>query len=140
LAPIAGLSLALAVLSTLGCVSWALGACRRTKKLVALRPADVDRSELDLELRATARELASAALQIRGAARVALASGTATALIALSDALSSGLARGLPPAAACFVLGSLGAGVVAHFGRLAKAEKSRFRAEWNSRRRRDRRV
>ena len=97
-----------------------------------------ERSNVELEGRALLGEMSSALLQIRGAARISLATGTATALLALSDALRSGLERGLPPAMSCFVLGALGAGVAGHFGRLAKEARARFRDEWNARGRRRR--
>jgi hypothetical protein len=135
LSPIAALSVALAALACLASASWAARSSRKIRNL-ATTPITGERSEVELEGRAVRGAMSSALLQIRGAARISLAMGTATALFALSDALSSGLERGLPPALSCFLLGGVGAGLAGHFGRVAKEQRARFRDEWNARGRR----
>jgi hypothetical protein len=130
---LAALSVTVAGLSCLGCSAWAAKSRRKIRSLwVSPAASEGDRSEVELERRSALGEMTSALLQIRGAARISLASGTGCALLALSDALSSGLPRGLPVAVGCFVLGATGAGIAGHFGRVAKEERARFRDEWNA--------
>lgn len=124
----------MAGLSSLGASAWAVRAQRKVRKLgAALREAGLDESERALEGRATFGEMTSALLQIRGAARISLAAGTACAVLALTEALSTGLERGLVVAVACFVLGALGTTVAGHCGRAAKVTRAQFREDWNAR-------
>ena len=136
---LAALSVTTAALSWLGSSTWAARSSRKIRRL-GVTPTLTEASEIELEARAVVSEMSTALLQIRRAARISLATGTATALLALSDALSTGLERGLPTALSCFVLGALGAGMSGHFGRVAKVHRARFRDEWKSRARRSREV
>jgi hypothetical protein len=59
--------------------------------------------------------------------RAALASGTAFSLLALAQRPELG---SLPEALTAFLLGVIGAGGAAHFGRLARKRSQRVRAHW----------
>lgn len=90
-------------------------------------------AELDLERREVFVALGVLLLRVRAAARIALASGTACALVALSAALAGDFATALGFALGCFSAGALASLVAAQLGRMASAEQRQLREEWNRR-------
>jgi hypothetical protein len=74
-------------------------------------------------------------LRVRSVARISLASGTATALLALADGLGRGPLQALPAALLCFTLGGGSALILAWLGRSARDDWQRFRDQWNQRER-----
>lgn len=122
-----------AAVVAVACVAVAL---RARARLATLGPASFERDEtlgaagFELERRAALRDMGTCIAQLRAASRIALASGTATAVFVLANGLASSQLA-LTPAAACFTLGALGSTLAAQLGRLAREDQRRFHAEWN---------
>lgn len=87
------------------------------------------RSELEQVARDAERRLSLGTLLPRSLARVALASGTAVAILLLA-VVRRDLPTSVPAALAAFVGGLVGSLVSATFGRQAKAVAADSRSEW----------
>jgi len=88
------------------------------------------RIELDVIRDEATRRLAVATLVPRGMARIALATGTAFAVLALARYASDGLVPATAGALAAFVGGALSSSVSAAFGRRARDRARTFRSDW----------
>ena len=88
------------------------------------------RLELDLIRDEAGRMLALATVLPRGMARIALATGTAFAVLALARYDKEGIAPATLGASLSFAGGALSSSVAAWFGRRARDHASRSRADW----------
>jgi hypothetical protein len=88
------------------------------------------RLELDLIRDEAQRMLALATVLPRGMARIALATGTAFAVLALARYAKEGIAPATIGAFAAFAGGSTSSALAAWFGRRAREHASRSRADW----------
>ena len=88
------------------------------------------RIELDVIRDEATRTLAVATLVPRGMARIALATGTAFAVLALTRYASDGLVAATAGALAAFVGGAISSSVSAAFGRRARERAQSFRSDW----------
>jgi hypothetical protein len=79
-------------------------------------------------------------LRFRSAARIALAAGAGSGLVALSSELGQNLTRATLGACACFAVGALAAGMVAQLGHAARLDRQRFRDAWQTQVRESARV
>ncbi len=88
------------------------------------------RLELNLVRDEASRTLALATLLPRGMARIALASGTAFAVLALTRQGAEGIGAATVGAAAAFTGGAFGSASAAWFGRRAREVATNARGEW----------
>jgi hypothetical protein len=106
----------------------------RARAAAADAPADsrdaFARLELDLMRDETSRTLALATVVPRGMARVALATGTAFAVLSLARYARDGLAPATLGAAAAFLGGAICSSAAAAFGRRARERAQTLRSEW----------
>jgi hypothetical protein len=112
----------------------ALAIVERARTAAADAPADsrdeFARLELALIRDETTRVLALATVVPRGMARIALATGTAFAMLALARYARDGATAATLGATLAFAGGALAAAIVAAFGRRARALADAFRSEW----------
>jgi hypothetical protein len=90
-------------------------------------------AEIDVDRRSALTGMELSLLALRASARVALAAGTACALVALASELGRDAQRATLMAACCFALGGLATAWVAQLGQMARADFKRFRDDWNRR-------
>jgi hypothetical protein len=106
----------------------------RARKAAADAPEDsrdaFARLELDSIRDETSRALALATLVPRGMARIALATGTAFAVLALARYARDGTSSATLGATVAFAGGAIASAVAAAFGRRARARADDFRSEW----------
>ena len=88
------------------------------------------RLELELIRDEAGRMLALATVLPRGMARIALATGTAFAVVALARYQKEGIAPATIGAFGAFLGGAVSSAVAAWFGRRARAHAARSRADW----------
>jgi hypothetical protein len=88
------------------------------------------RLELELIRDEASRTLALATLLPRGMARIALATGTAFAVLALARYSKDGIGPATAGAFAAFSGGAVSSAIAAWFGRRARDHASRARSEW----------
>jgi hypothetical protein len=88
---------------------------------------------LESEKRSAAHAIALLALRPRSMARIALASGTATSLLALADAITTPARSALWLGLGCFIAGCVAALTCMQLGRSASIARLEFRDEWNRR-------
>ncbi|HEX6275163.1 MAG TPA: hypothetical protein VFZ53_19120 [Polyangiaceae bacterium] len=106
----------------------------RARKSAADAPEDSRDDFARLELASirdeASRALALATLVPRGMARIALATGTAFAVLALARYARDGTSAATLGATAAFAGGAIASSVAAAFGRRARARAEDFRSEW----------
>ena len=92
--------------------------------------AEFARLELDLIRDEATRTLAVATLLPRGVARIALATGTAFAVLCFARYASDGFAVAALGAFAAFTAGGVSSTIAAGFGRRARDRAQNFRSDW----------
>jgi hypothetical protein len=106
----------------------------RARQAAADAPSEVRaefaRLELDLIRDEATRTLAVATLLPRGVARIALATGTAFAVLCFARSANDGLAVATLGALAAFMAGGVSSAIAAGFGRRARDRAQNFRSDW----------